>query len=276
MGVYKEGYRQYQGDFLSIKTRLFVVFDSEFRNLWRTKMTRRLLFIAAVPLVVIISVLVGKVVVETNVGALPIDLGLLDKLLSIEMAIMALAAAAGGSGMLSEDRRSRALVLYLSRPLTPARYVLGKASALFAWLALGYIVPGLVHILVELLLMNDPDLGQFFYRLFGVLSAGVFHVGVTVMIILTFSSFGARKRYTGLLWLGLYFFSQAISQGIAGNVDASWVKLLSLPDLYRNSLLYLLYQGNENWPSLLVLLGLGLASGAALAARTRTISRTSV
>ena len=107
MGVYRGGYRQFDGRLLPISTRFSVIHSTEFLRLWRSKWNRRLVMAAAVPLIVVVAVLVGKGMVESQVGTLPVQLNLLDKLLRVEMLLLAILGAAAGSGILADDARCR-------------------------------------------------------------------------------------------------------------------------------------------------------------------------
>jgi ABC-type transport system involved in multi-copper enzyme maturation permease subunit len=264
VGVYRGGYRQYEGPFLAIRTRFLVIFASEFKRLWKGKWNRRLMLFAAIPLIVTVAVLVGKGVVESQVGALPFELNLLGRMLQVEMLFMALLAASAGSGILADDRASNALVLYLARPLTPARYLIGKGLALAGILATVYLVPAFLFIVAAAVVLPSTTIAGVATDL-GLATAGcMLNISFVTLVILLFSSLGARARYIGLGWFGLFFFSQMIAKGAYQATDLPWTKLLSMPDLFQKSLDWFLLGGSGDGIAVVILAALATLAGAAL------------
>ena len=202
--------------------------------------------------------------------------GLLEKLLEVELFIMALLAASAGSGLIADDRRTNALLLYLSKPLTPGRYLIGKGLALGALLSLVYLVPGFLHVAVAGMISSTVTLSGFFIDLLSVAIISSLHVGATVIFLLTLSSMGTRSRYIGLAWVAAYFFSKAVSQGAMQAADgASWPKYLSLPDLYKGSAAFVMSPRWEDPWSLVVLLALaGICLGLLVFRMKRLLSST--
>ncbi len=264
MGVYRGGYRQYDGSFLPISTRFWVIFASEFLRLWGGKWNRRLMLIAGIPLIVTIAVLVGKGVVESKVGALPFELNLLGRMLQVEMLFMALLAASAGSGILADDRASNALVLYLARPLTPARYLIGKGLALAGILATVYLVPAFLFVVAAAVILPGATVVGVATDLSMATAGCLLNITFVTMVILLFSSLGSRGRYIGLAWFGLFFFSQMIANGAYRATDLPWTKLLSMPDLFQKSLDWFLAGGSGDGIAVVILAALATLAGAAL------------
>lgn len=264
MGIYRGGYRQYNGAFESIGTRFLIIFGSEFVRLWQGRWTRRLMLVAAIPLIVTIAVLVGKGVVESQVGQLPFELNLLGRMLQVEMLFVALLAATAGSGILADDRSANALVLYLARPLTPARYLLGKGLALASILATVYLLPALLFVLSAAVILPGGSFSGALWDMGTAAAGSLLNVLVVTLIMLLFSSLGSRSRTIGLAWFGLFFFSQVLSKAAYNATDLPWTRLLSLPDLFQKSLDWFLAGGTGDGIAVLLLVGLATLAGAAL------------
>ena len=264
MGVYRGGYRQYEGPFLPIGTRFLVIFWSEFRRLWQGRWNRRLMLFAAIPLIVTVAVLVGKGVVESKVGALPFELNLLGRMLQVEMLFMALLAASAGAGILADDRAANALVLYLARPLTPARYLLGKGLALGAILATVYLVPAFLFVAAAATILPGATAQGIATDLAAATAGCLLNITFVTVVILLFSALGSRARYIGLGWFGLFFFSQMISKGAYSATGLAWTNLLSLPDLFQKALDWFLAGGRGDGIAVVILATLTTLAGAAL------------
>lgn len=276
MGVYRGGYRQYDGQMLPLRTRFGVVFAGEFGRMMRGKWNRRLLLLAAIPLVVTLAVLVGKGMLESKAGPLPISLALLEKMLTTEVLVMALLAASAGSGVIADDRAANSMLLYLARPLTPARYLLGKGLALGLTLSLSYLLPAVVYVLVAALFTPGVKMGGLLKEFLIATWICSFHVFFVTSVLLLFSSLGKRSRYIGLGWFAIFFFSQMVSKGAAAATGAGWADYLSLPDLFTKSLSWAFSPDMNSSKPFLVLAGLTALSLTVLWFRFVRLSRTAV
>ena len=115
--------------------------------------------------------------------------------------------------LIAQDVRSRAFLLYFSRPLTPREYVLGKAMTISFFLVLITTVPALVLYLFGIAL--SPGLSVVFdtYDLpVRIILASLVLIIPTTSLALCFSSLTSESRYAGINWfatwiLGWVFFS---------------------------------------------------------------------
>lgn len=118
--------------------------------------------------------------------------------------------------LISFDLRSRGYLLYLSRPLTPAEYVLGKACVIFFLLAMIAAVPALLIYIAGLFLSPNP------WVLFStwdiplrVLIATCILAIPTTAIALAFSSLTQESRYAGFAWFTLWVVGSVSYQSLA-------------------------------------------------------------
>ncbi len=267
MGIYRGGYRTYDGPKLPPETRFLVIAALEFRRFFRQRWVKWLALACCVPVVLFSAIVLVKVLVENMAqGAIP-SLDLLPKLLASQLQLMALLAAVAGAGLIAEDRAGNALLLYLARPLSPERYAAGKLLALGGLLGLAYILPALLYVLLELLV--GPSLGALgvILRILATVGTTALHVLVTTLLVLALSSLGTRARYVGLAWVGIFYLSEIMAVTAKQALDVQWVELLSLVGLYKKAA-ELLIEGNSDGALAFVILAF-LGIGAALFLRMR-------
>ncbi len=276
MGIHRSGYRQYTGDLLPGGTRFLVLAGAELGRLWRRRSTRWILILGALPLVIIVAAEVGKGLIETAAGGLPFQLELMDKLFQTEQVFLAILAAAAGAGLIADDRGSNALILYLSRPLTPSLYLAAKGLALGAILSMVYLVPAWILVLVSELMAREIDWLAFAIRGARATAVALLHVGVTAAVVLFLSSLATRARYVGLGWIAFYFFSDGLASGLYRASDgAEWARYLSMKDLYEDSATWIMGHGERGGPTL-ALLALALVAGISLVVRMRRLQAAAV
>lgn len=190
--------------------------------------------------------------------------------------LLLLVAAATGAGAIAEDLASRAISLYLSRPIHLADYVLAKSAGIGAWIGILAIGPGVIGTILTAALGNVSfDLA---------LSAiGVFlGVGLLVTFFLTglalaLSAWTGRSLYAGVaifgLVLSLEFAAQAVS-GVTGNPQVRYLGFF----LNLQSVLQAAFQTGEAPATdpLLSAIGLALAGAALFVAAWVRLSRVEV
>ncbi len=107
--------------------------------------------------------------------------------------------------LISYDLRSRGYLLYLSRPLSPSSYVLGKACVLYFLLAMITTFPALAVYAFGLLLTNDPAaILQTWDIPLRILLGTVVLVLPTSAIALAFSSLTQESRFAAFAWFALW------------------------------------------------------------------------
>ncbi|MFN6398709.1 MAG: ABC transporter permease [Planctomycetota bacterium] len=107
--------------------------------------------------------------------------------------------------LISYDLRSRGYLLYLSRPLTPWEYILGKAAVLYFLLFLVTALPALLIFGVGLLLSNDPTaIAQTWDIPLRILLASLVLTIPTTAVALAFSAMTQESRYAGFAWFALW------------------------------------------------------------------------
>lgn len=107
--------------------------------------------------------------------------------------------------LISQDIRSRAFLLYFSRPVIRAEYLFGKLASLWAYLALISTVPALALYLLGVLLSPNLDVVTATWDLpLRILAASVALMLPTSVLALCFSSLTQESRYAGFAWFAIW------------------------------------------------------------------------
>ncbi len=119
--------------------------------------------------------------------------------------------------LISQDIRSRAFLLYFSRPLTRGEYLLGKLSSVWVYLSLISTIPALALYVLGVLLSPNLSVVSVTWDLpFRIVAASVVLMLPTSVLALCFSSLTQESRYAGFAWfavwiLGWFTFGAATS-----------------------------------------------------------------
>ena len=132
-----------------------------------------------------------------------------------------------GSGLIANDRRSNALQIYLSKPLTRAEYVAGKLGILLCFLLLVTLLPAMALLFLQV--MFSASLTFVHENLF-LIPAITLYALVEVLLaaftILALSSLSSSARFTAMLYAGAVLFTDALFttlRGITGNSALAWL-----------------------------------------------------
>ena len=107
--------------------------------------------------------------------------------------------------LIAQDVRSRAFLLYFSRPLTPREYVLGKAMTIWFYLALITTIPALGLYLLGIALSPGMSVVVDTYDLpVRIILASLVLIVPTTSLALCFSSLTSESRYAGLMWFATW------------------------------------------------------------------------
>jgi ABC-2 type transport system permease protein len=277
MPVYDQGYRRFVGRSPLHQVRFWPITREALRLIL---MKRAFLFLLAPPLVVFL-VYVGRAYVVTRfpeVGrVLPSDGRMFGEFLNIQVFFTILVSIFGASGLIANDLRTGAILVYLSRPLTRRDYVLGKLGIPLALNLAVTLVPGLL--LYAACLALAPE--QFAkWELGWIAPAIVLHSLaaslVVSLLVLAISSLSRSARVAGLSFAGLYFgleMVRAILQHGFGRKEAALLSLQSDLQALGVALFGVVDRRLDvfwGWP-LLVLVAVALSCLAILRSRVRAV-----
>ena len=203
MAVYTRGYRTYSGGFHGVPG-WWTILREGYRIAWRSKGFRFVGMLVLVWFVIWGAVLYGTLGAKEKSRKMGIPAPQqqqLDRTFAPEnqlkntlavfyggvSALSGLLALLLGAGLISDDLRTRALPLYLVRPIHASDYVLGKALVLPAILLWICLLPGLIYYLLVGLWQPPGETGPFLRG-----NLDIVHLVVQQYLI-------AAGSYTGLM-----------------------------------------------------------------------------
>jgi ABC-2 type transport system permease protein len=224
--IYDLGYRGWQGRMVPEAGRFWAITDTGIRLAWRTKFLRGLPLLALIPAAVFAG---GFFAFEqiASTGMMSEAMGFLRGLLpGIQLntdrhfiwsallssffrypqaLIMAMVVGIIAPPLVAKDVRSRAFMLYFSRPLTRIEYVLGKMSVLWAYLLMITTIPALCLYLLGVFLSPQFSVVADTWDLpLRVLGASAVLMIPTAALALALSSLTSESRYATFAWFGLW------------------------------------------------------------------------
>jgi len=180
-----------------------------------------------------------------------------------------------GAGLIAEDRRLGAHLLYFTRPLSTTRYLLGKFLTLFFFASIVLITPGFVICTIAAFASPDWSFlkqeGQIVHQsiLFGALWAAVWS-----SVMLAISSLFERKTFALVASFAFFVLTTAVSIVLANLQEDDRFLMISVQGNFQRiaSWLFEMRMGNETWPvgySFAIVLGTAALAWAVLYGRVR-------
>jgi hypothetical protein len=242
MSIHDLGYRAWQGPLVPQIGRFWVIAQTGIRLTWRNAWVRRLVFFSWLPAVYIAGLLFGyeQILARIQARAPLLHAGVPwiegvplseDRhqvwacLLYIffrypQLVLVVLVVGQIAPPLVARDVRTKAFLLYFSRPLARFEYVLGKMVVLWTYLFLISAVPALALYGVGVLL--SPDWRVVFSTwdlpLRIVAASAVLIVPITA-VALAFSSLTSETRYATFAWFAFWGLGWA----------AYWILTTNLP-----------------------------------------------
>lgn len=132
-----------------------------------------------------------------------------------------------GAAAIAEDRRTNALQIYLSKPLTRLEYIIGKLSVLAVFLLFITWVPAILLLIVQVLFAGNFTFLRANAYLFPAITLySIIEVVMVSMCMLALSSLSTSGRFAGILYTALIFFSDAlygVLRAVTGSTSVSWI-----------------------------------------------------
>ena len=143
--------------------------------------------------------------------------------------------------LISQDVRSRAFLLYFSRPLTRFQYIMGKFATVASFLLLTCTLPQLLLYVFAVLLSPDISVVAYTWDLpFRSLVASSTMIIPTTMLALMLSSLTTETRFATFGWFIIWIFGLITYLTVLGLSDGT-------PGVQRLSFLFLLFNDLSTW-----------------------------
>lgn len=140
--------------------------------------------------------------------------------------------------MISQDFRSRAFLLYFSRPLTKVQYIVGKAATISLYLLFVTMFPALLLYVVGVLL--SPDISVLYATwdlpLRVILASFVIVIPCTALGLML-SSLTTESRYATFSWFAVWILGHltyVVIRSVASPGDSSIVQCFSLYETFND------------------------------------------
>ncbi len=262
MPLFELGYRRYQGQRTSERLRWWPITRWGLSIAWRSKLLRRLVFIAFLPFLYFGPVFfaIGRITEpgaaaahgpwrEIAASLLGGDLvrRLAEDVGSVRSAVwslvfasmgqfvqlqwVAMVAAIAGPPLVAHDLRTRAFLIYFARPISRLDYVMGKAGTLVVLLGSVTLVPNLLLYVASIAF--SPTLETVAHTIPVALKSGLASMAAIVpaaLFVLMLSSLTRQPRFAAAAWavvLVFGFVAFGVLSRTIGLGSAGWTFLLS-------------------------------------------------
>ncbi len=132
-----------------------------------------------------------------------------------------------GSGLIANDRRSNALQIYLSKPLTRAEYVAGKFGILLFFLLMVTLLPAMALLFVQVMFSASfTFVRENLFLIPAITLYALVEVLLASFTMLALSSLSTSARFTAILYFGAIVFTGALFttlRGITGSSALAWL-----------------------------------------------------
>jgi ABC-2 type transport system permease protein len=133
---------------------------------------------------------------------------------------------AAGSHLIADDRRANALSLYLSRPLTRAEYILGKAAILIVFLLAVTWLPAMLLLVLQVVFAGPEFIRGHGYLIPAITALSMAQALLSAFAMLALSSLSKNRRFVSVMYAGIIFFTAAVSRIVgtmAGRATIAWL-----------------------------------------------------
>ncbi|MGI9471246.1 MAG: ABC transporter permease subunit [Rubripirellula sp.] len=235
MPVHDLGYRGWQGERTKRLFRPFFVARSGISLVWRRRWIRMMLMLAWLPIIVPAAGIFSFEYAASKPGAQRVVIQMLrgplqrpDLALQAmtdpsearheiwstlilaffrvpQLTAMVLLIGLIAPMLVSYDLRSKAYLLYFSRPLSPAEYIVGKSAVVWAFLFMIVTVPALMLYVIGVLLSPDLSVVSETWDIPArIIAASVVLVVPTTALAICYSSCTSESRYASFAWFATW------------------------------------------------------------------------
>jgi ABC-type transport system involved in multi-copper enzyme maturation permease subunit len=229
MPIHDQSYRHWEG---KLKSHSFRWWTIAYENL--KVVLRRKLFIILILVPAVIQFFVfGGLIYGVNTYGFFSNLSLITpefffRFCFQQTFFILLICVFGGSGLISNDLKSNALQLYLSKPLTRLDYAVGKIATIFIMLECITLVPGILLFLEHSVLSQDTTFIREQYWIIG----SIFLYSLILSIPITFltlalSSITKNNRFAAIILITIVFGTTVLNGMLWVIFRARWTHFIS-------------------------------------------------
>ena len=216
MPIHDQGYRHYQGHREPHGRAWWVIARAHIMTVLQQRGFRVLLMAAWAPFVVRA---VQIYVASTNLPVAEFIATTPDTFRDFlsQQRLFVFLVTIGQAGLIAEDRRTNALQLYLSKPLTRVEYILGKLVPPLAYVLAVTLVPALLLLLLQIVFAGSlAFLRANLFLLPAITLFSLIQALLSAFAILALSSLSKSRRFVAIMYAGVIFFTAAMYQALRG------------------------------------------------------------
>jgi ABC-2 type transport system permease protein len=212
MPIHDQGYRHYEGHRAPHGQAWWVIARSHIMTVLQQRGFRFLLLVAWAPFVVrAVQVYLASTPVAELIATTPETFR---DFLS-QQRLFVFLVTIGQAGLIAEDRRTNALQLYLSKPLTRVEYILGKLVPPLAYVLFVTLVPALLLLLMQIVFAGSlAFLRTNLFLLPAITLFSLIQALLSAFAILALSSLSKSRRFVAIMYAGVIFFTAAMYQAL--------------------------------------------------------------
>ncbi len=211
--IYDQGYRPFEGELASPRSRFLTIAANELRQAWKSKWFRRIAWASFGPLIVFAVLVVVTSRFAALGGQMMEDVWI--PFWGIQMFFSMLMVFFIGCGAVGEDLRTGALVVYFSRPVSFMQYLVGKWLAVSVGVLWVTLLPGAVLAVFRWLAEPDATLVDFLLWLCALVTVSLLLALCMGWVVLAVSALSGRARAAGIVWVILFFVSLGGAEGLS-------------------------------------------------------------
>jgi ABC-2 type transport system permease protein len=227
--IYQQGYRPYQARGPLRGVRFWPITREALRLILARRAFLGLLVLSWLPFFGFVIYIYGVTRFGEAGRLLPMDGRLFAQVFDWQLPLALLLSTFGGAGLVANDLRTGAMLVYLSRPLTRRDYVFGKLSVLLALNLSITLVPGLLLYVAGLALAPEHFLKWELAPLGPAAAAQGLVVSLVLSLVaLAVSALCRSARVAGLGFFGLLVGLEMVRGVLRLTLDAPAVSVVSL------------------------------------------------
>ena len=206
MPIYDQGYRRYEAREALRQIRFWPITREALKLILSKRAFLGLLAVSFAPFLVRLVLMYASTRFPDLQQWLPVDGRVFGEFLNQQVGFTILLSIFGASGLIANDLRTGAILVYLSRPLTRRDYVLGKLGVPLALNLAVTLAPGLLLYAVAIALAPDQFLK---WDLAWIPPAVIVHaIAISLfvsLLALAISALSRSARVAGLAFFGFLF-----------------------------------------------------------------------
>jgi len=202
MSIYRAQYTRYHGRIESPSSRYQAIARAELSRLLRDKWFKRLVLMSGAPTLILGLYIYLAAILEQGFGWNPLGNDVFTRLYAWQPWFIVLMFTGFGSGLISRDRRTGALTLIFTRPVSSLQYLLGKVCILVACALMVTLIPGLILALAQFAMQTTFGFWQLLDAMWRVFAtSALFSVFMSSLMLLLSATLGTSSRVAAMVWL---------------------------------------------------------------------------